>query len=157
MDGKDLLLRIIQERPSSTTFHIAKLAYLFDLMCVYALGHQASSIKYLWWQHGPYSPTLERTIWDLEEEGKIEIRSHTTFRNYDCRLHLPIVKDKPYFQKPEEDLLRFVIKRYSAMKTEQLKSVVYDTPNARGSATERSHETAAYGEHRRSAERLPQP
>jgi hypothetical protein len=128
MMGKDLLLRIIQESPDLPTFHIAKLAYLFDLLCVHALGSMQSDIEYRWWNFGPYSPDLERKLWDLEREGKIRTFSYKTSKNRDCRLHSPIEATKPRFSPDQETVLDYVIRRFSGMKTEELKELVYATP-----------------------------
>ncbi len=128
MDSKVLLLRIIQERPSVTSTHLAKLAYLFDLTCVYVLGKQASDIQYLWWQYGPYTPLIEKFIWELEEEGRIRVKPYKTRSNHDCRLHEALDTAVPRFQKAQETVLQMVLKRYSRMTYDQLISAVYKTP-----------------------------
>jgi uncharacterized phage-associated protein len=128
MDGKDLLLRIIQARPNVTATQLAKFAYLFDLTCVYLLGKQASDIQYRWWRHGPYTPQIEELTWELEVEGRIQVRPYKTQSNHDCRLHEAVDTTTPRLQDTYEAVLALVMKRYSKLSSKQLVDVVYKTP-----------------------------
>jgi len=128
MKANDIILRIIQLRPSLTTFHVAKLAYLFDLACVQLFGEPRSGIHYKWWHYGPYGEDIDRAIGDLENKGKIKVEDYTTMKMRNSRLHSAVSSRKPKLTSDEEQLIEHVVKRFGFMTTAELKNFVYSTP-----------------------------
>ncbi len=128
MKAKTLLLRIIQKKPSLTRFHVAKLAYLFDLAYVQLTGEPSTDIPYEWNWYGPYSKEIDKRLWDLHNQKKIKISPYKTSTNHDCFLHLPIDKTRPRIKAEAERILDYIINKYGDMTTDQLKEFVYNTP-----------------------------
>ena len=115
-------------KPKLPTFNIAKLVYLFDLACVQILGSKATKFPYKWHLHGPYCKEIEDAIWELKDEKKIDIIPYTTKKNYDCQLHVPVEEYSPEIGKPENEILKYIMKNYKSLNYEELKDFVYNTP-----------------------------
>jgi len=126
--AQDIILRILQLRGSLPTFHIAKLAYLFDLACVQLFGEPRSGIHYRWWHYGPWGEDVDRAIGALDDAGEIKIRDHLTASQRMCHLHTATTERRPKLTKDEESILKYVVKRFGSMSTERLKDFVYSTP-----------------------------
>jgi len=128
MISKDVILRIIQMKPNLTTFHLMKMAYLFDLAFVQLSGDVRTNFPYRWHYYGPYCEEIEKTAWDLEIEKKIEIKHHVTKKGHECYLYKPLERKRPDLSEIEEKVLKYIINKYAKLDTERLKEFVYSTP-----------------------------
>lgn len=128
MNSKDIVLRIIQLGQSLPTFHVAKLAYLFDLACVQMYGEPKTDLPFKWHMYGPYCEELETVTWELLQEKKIRIDHIKTYRGYDCVLHYPVAKKPPYIEEKAGIILEYIVKHFSKLSTEDLTEFAYSTP-----------------------------
>ena len=127
METEDLVLRIIQARPGIPKTIVFKLCYLFDLACVELSGSQRSSSRYIRYNCGPYSDTIQQALTNLEKSNKIEIKDHVTLKGNSSFLHNPVVTTKPEFPRGDEEILSYVMDRFGRLNTEQIEEFVYRT------------------------------
>jgi uncharacterized protein YwgA len=128
MKAKELILRILQIKPNLSTTRLAKLCYLFDLAWVQLHGKQKTEIGYEWWQYGPYSQDFESAVWELEESQKIQkLPYKTTIDKHDCMLHSAVDTKHHPIGKEEEQVLQYILQRYSGWELSKLLQFVYAT------------------------------
>lgn len=128
MEAKNLILAILHRRPKLSTFHLAKLCYLYDLACVQATGKACTDLPYIWHLHGPYCNDFEKANLELQEAGKLNIEHVVTREGNDCYLHSAITPKPPKLGGLEDELLDFVVARFAGMSTKELGDFVYSTP-----------------------------
>lgn len=128
MKTKDIILRILQKKSPLTTYHLIKLTYLVDLAFVQLTGKIKTNLPYSWWHFGPYCKEFDKTVWELEENKNIAINAYTTAKHHDCRLHSPINKKPPKLNELEENVISYIIKKYSKLNKDELEKIVYSTP-----------------------------
>jgi uncharacterized phage-associated protein len=129
MKAEDAILRILQIRPNLTTFHLAKLSYLFDLACVQVYGHQCTDLPYKWWDFGPYCQEFDAASKSLREREAISIEYYRTMSGNDAFIHSAVETNPPVdFTAKEENILRAVVERFAGFSTKKLRDFVYKTP-----------------------------
>ncbi len=127
METKNLILAILHRSPKISTFRLAKLCYLYDLACIQAKGKTCTSLPYIWHLHGPFCDDFERANLELQDEGKLKIE-HVVTKGYECNIHTAMTMKPPRLGDLEEELLDFIVSRFSKMPAKQLEDFVYSTP-----------------------------
>ncbi len=96
--------------------------------CVQVFGKIKTGLPYQWWHYGPFCKEFEEAVWDLVNEGRIEVRHHKTQRSHDCYIHTPVESKQPKLSSAESKLLEYIVNKFADLSYEELKKFVYATP-----------------------------
>lgn len=120
-----------QQSPGIPRKHLAKMAYMADLISRQYLGHPISTFNYILYLYGPYPVETAETVNELvtqELARSVAERRGTPYDPAPKRLYdagKAVVFD---FSRGENEILAFVVRSFLKMDTEELvEDVVYET------------------------------